>query len=47
MLVRNKERHRTGCIGWLRAVVLGANGGILSKSRSDTRGSFKLSLRKG
>ena len=30
MLVRNKERHRTGRIGWLRAAVLGANDGILS-----------------
>jgi VIT1/CCC1 family predicted Fe2+/Mn2+ transporter len=26
----NKERHRTGRIGWLRAAVLGANDGILS-----------------
>jgi vacuolar iron transporter family protein len=26
----NKERHRTGRIGWLRASVLGANDGILS-----------------
>ncbi len=32
MLVRNKERHRTGRIGWLRAAVLGANDGILSTS---------------
>jgi VIT1/CCC1 family predicted Fe2+/Mn2+ transporter len=32
MPVRNKERHRTGRIGWLRAVVLGANDGILSTS---------------
>jgi VIT1/CCC1 family predicted Fe2+/Mn2+ transporter len=28
--VRNKERHRTERIGWLRAAVLGANDGILS-----------------
>ncbi len=28
----NKERHRTGCIGWLRPAVLGANDGILSTS---------------
>src|ERR1700688_2268568 len=28
----NKERHRTGRIGWLRAAVLGANDGILSTS---------------
>jgi VIT1/CCC1 family predicted Fe2+/Mn2+ transporter len=27
-----KERHRTGRIGWLRAAVLGANDGILSTS---------------
>src|ERR1039457_6288320 len=26
----NKELHRTGRIGWLRAAVLGANDGILS-----------------
>jgi vacuolar iron transporter family protein len=32
MLVHNKERHRTGRIGWLRAAVLGANDGILSTS---------------
>ena len=32
MLVDNKERHRTGRIGWLRAAVLGANDGILSTS---------------
>src|SRR5450755_4389291 len=32
MLVGNKERHRTGRIGWLRAAVLGANDGILSTS---------------
>ena len=32
MFVRNKERHRTGRIGWLRAAVLGANDGILSMS---------------
>jgi VIT1/CCC1 family predicted Fe2+/Mn2+ transporter len=31
-LVHNKERHRTGRIGWLRAAVLGANDGILSTS---------------
>src|SRR3984893_552250 len=30
MPVRRKERHRTERIGWLRAVVLGANDGILS-----------------
>ena len=28
----NKERHRSGRIGWLRAAVLGANDGILSTS---------------
>ncbi|MGB7437790.1 MAG: VIT family protein [Candidatus Acidiferrum sp.] len=28
----NKELHRTGRIGWLRATVLGANDGILSTS---------------
>ena len=28
----DKERHRTGRIGWLRAAVLGANDGILSTS---------------
>src|ERR1700736_5093665 len=27
---RNKEQHRIGRIGWLRAGVLGANDGILS-----------------
>ena len=32
MFVGNKERHRTGRIGWLRATVLGANDGILSTS---------------
>jgi VIT1/CCC1 family predicted Fe2+/Mn2+ transporter len=32
MLVGNKERHRTGRIGWLRAAVLGANDGIVSTS---------------
>src|SRR5665213_1859521 len=32
MPVRNKVRHRTGRIGWLRAAVLGANDGILSTS---------------
>jgi VIT1/CCC1 family predicted Fe2+/Mn2+ transporter len=30
--VVNKERHRTGRIGWLRAAVLGANDGIVSTS---------------
>jgi VIT1/CCC1 family predicted Fe2+/Mn2+ transporter len=28
----NREQHRTGRIGWLRAAVLGANDGILSTS---------------
>jgi VIT1/CCC1 family predicted Fe2+/Mn2+ transporter len=32
MPIVNKERHRTGRIGWLRAAVLGANDGILSTS---------------
>jgi VIT1/CCC1 family predicted Fe2+/Mn2+ transporter len=32
MPVANKERHRTGRIGWLRAAVLGANDGIVSTS---------------
>src|SRR6202790_631780 len=32
MPVGNKERHRTGRIGWLRAAVLGANDGLLSTS---------------
>ena len=32
MALGNKERHRTGRIGWLRAAVLGANDGILSTS---------------
>ncbi len=32
MPVVNKELHRTGRIGWLRAAVLGANDGILSTS---------------
>jgi VIT1/CCC1 family predicted Fe2+/Mn2+ transporter len=32
MPVGNKERHRRGRIGWLRAAVLGANDGILSTS---------------
>ena len=32
MPVGNKERHRTGRIGWLRAAVLGANDGIVSTS---------------
>ena len=35
MRVGNKERHRTGRIGWLRAAVLGANDGILSTSSLD------------
>ncbi len=30
MPVRNKEPHRIGRLGWLRAAVLGANDGILS-----------------
>jgi VIT1/CCC1 family predicted Fe2+/Mn2+ transporter len=30
MLVRHRERHRSGRTGWLRAAVLGANDGILS-----------------
>src|ERR1700687_2723462 len=32
MPARNKERHRIGRIGWLRAGGLGANDGILSTS---------------
>jgi VIT1/CCC1 family predicted Fe2+/Mn2+ transporter len=32
MAAANKELHRTGRIGWLRAAVLGANDGILSTS---------------
>ena len=32
MRAGNKELHRTGRIGWLRAAVLGANDGILSTS---------------
>ena len=32
MPIRNKERHRTERIGWLRAAVLGSNDGILSTS---------------
>ena len=32
MPIANKELHRTGRIGWLRAAVLGANDGILSTS---------------
>jgi VIT1/CCC1 family predicted Fe2+/Mn2+ transporter len=32
MPVGNREQHRTGRIGWLRAAVLGANDGILSTS---------------
>jgi VIT1/CCC1 family predicted Fe2+/Mn2+ transporter len=30
MAVHQRERHRTGRVGWLRAAVLGANDGILS-----------------
>src|SRR6202795_4681741 len=30
MPVRQKERHRTERVGWLRAAVLGANDGIVS-----------------
>ncbi len=30
MPARQRERHRTGRVGWLRAAVLGANDGILS-----------------
>jgi VIT1/CCC1 family predicted Fe2+/Mn2+ transporter len=30
MAVHQRERHRTGSVGWLRAAVLGANDGILS-----------------
>jgi VIT1/CCC1 family predicted Fe2+/Mn2+ transporter len=30
MFIRQKEQHRTGRIGWLRAAVLGADDGILS-----------------
>ena len=30
MSLRHRERHRTECIGWLRATVLGANDGIVS-----------------
>jgi VIT1/CCC1 family predicted Fe2+/Mn2+ transporter len=30
MARRQRERHRTGRVGWLRAAVLGANDGILS-----------------
>ena len=30
MPVHQRERHRTGRVGWLRAAVLGANDGILS-----------------
>ena len=29
-LLRHRERHRAGRVGWLRAAVLGANDGILS-----------------
>jgi hypothetical protein len=32
MPVRNKDRHRTRRIGWLRVAVLGANDGILPTS---------------
>ena len=32
MPMRQKEQHRIGSIGWLRAAVLGANDGILSTS---------------
>ena len=32
MPMRQKEQHRIGTIGWLRAAVLGANDGILSTS---------------
>src|ERR1700722_5669086 len=32
MAAGQKEQHRTGRIGWLRAAVLGANDGILSTS---------------
>jgi VIT family protein len=30
VMLRPRERHRAGRVGWLRAVVLGANDGILS-----------------
>jgi VIT1/CCC1 family predicted Fe2+/Mn2+ transporter len=30
MAVHQRERHRTGRVGWLRAAVLGANDGVLS-----------------
>ena len=30
MPIHQRERHRTGRVGWLRAAVLGANDGILS-----------------
>jgi len=30
MAKSNREQHRTGRIGWLRAAVLGANDGIVS-----------------
>jgi len=33
---RQKEQHRTGRIGWLRAAVLGANDGIVSTAKSGT-----------
>jgi VIT1/CCC1 family predicted Fe2+/Mn2+ transporter len=32
MLLRHRERHPIGSIGWLRAAVLGANDGIVSTS---------------
>ncbi len=31
MPLSQREQHRTGHVGWLRAAVLGANDGILSK----------------
>jgi len=30
MMIKHRERHKTGRIGWLRAAVLGANDGIVS-----------------
>jgi len=33
MIPAQKEFHRSGRIGWLRAVVLGANDGMISASR--------------
>lgn len=44
MPVSNKERQRTGRGGWPRAVVLGANDGILSTS-SLTLGVAHLHMR--